>query len=64
MRIDDLGAARNMAVDAKKGAKGKIVSVVGAVVDVQFDGGMRASVVWCHWLICLIFRAAPHLERS
>ena len=32
-------AARNLAADAKKAAKGKIVSVVGAVVDVQFDGG-------------------------
>eukprot|EP00048_Salpingoeca_helianthica_P011083 m.159108 g.159108 ORF g.159108 m.159108 type:complete len:573 (-) comp15176_c0_seq1:196-1914(-) len=34
-----LGAARNYAVAAKgKAGKGKIVSVIGAVVDVQFDG--------------------------
>ena len=39
-RAAPLTAFRQYAVDAKKGpAKGKIVSVVGAVVDVQFEGG-------------------------
>ena len=32
--------------DAKKALVGKVVSVIGAVVDVQFDGGMCFVGVW------------------